>query len=211
MVSLTSCQMLGLEIAGDARRRVPGALSRERERVAGQIARLHQPRKQRIQDHDRLALTGGRQRAVERAPARIAARMLAASACDPRGGWLRVGEKLLIAQAVLMRERGERFAEHHDRPEQEPLGFLAVVVEGGFRVDKARQPRPDRIEIVVRGDLCATRDGAIRTRAAVQLGRNDERLQRRRMKRDGGSGRAVRVQDRAIWKAALSHFNRQTW
>lgn len=77
-----------------------------------------------------------------------------------------------------------RFHGGFDGPEQEALGFLAVVLKGGSGVREAREPRPDRIEIVVRGDLCATRDGAVETLAAVQFGRNNEPLRRRRMKRE---------------------------
>lgn len=78
-----------------------GTLSRQRKRIAGQIADLYQPRKQRIKNHDGLALTGGRERPI-RAPTCVAARMLAAAARDPSCGRSRMGEESLVAQAVLV-------------------------------------------------------------------------------------------------------------
>ncbi len=93
-------------------------------------------------EHDCLALTGGRQRAIEPTPARIAARVFAPDGRDPGCHPLRISQEVSITQAVLAREEGKRFVEHYDGPEQESLGFLAVVFEHGPGVREARQPCP---------------------------------------------------------------------
>src|SRR6516162_7990554 len=90
---------------------------------------------------------------MERAPARIAPWMLAPAAGHPDRGRLGIREELLVAQAVLVGERRQRPAQFHERPEQQLLGLLAVVPEGGLFVGKAREPRADRLQIVRRGDL----------------------------------------------------------
>ena len=95
------------------------------------------------------------QRAVERPPARIVAGMLASAVSGPPRGGLGIGEKVLVDEQVLVRERGERFAHLQDRPQQQPFGFLAVVVKRGFRIGKAGEPRAKRVEVLIGGNLGA--------------------------------------------------------
>ncbi|SAL07885.1 hypothetical protein AWB81_08379 [Caballeronia arationis] len=174
-----------LEIAGDARSRVFRALSRERKRVAGQIPRLHQPRKQCVENDDRLALTRGRQGAIERPPPCIVARVLATTAGDPGRGGLRIGQELLVAQTIFVGERRERLVERHKRPEQQALGFLAITLEGGLGVVKAREPRANRIEIMVGRDLRTTVRRAIRPDTTVERRRNHEGFEGRGLECNG--------------------------
>src|ERR1019366_1876088 len=56
------------------------------QRIARQVTRIDQPRKQSIQDHDRLALTGGRQRTSKGTPVRFKSRPFAASFHNPALG-----------------------------------------------------------------------------------------------------------------------------
>lgn len=67
---------------------------------------------------------------------------------DPGRSRLRIGEEALVTQAVLVRERGERLAQLHQRPEQQPFGFLAVAVEGRRFVRNVREPCADRVQII---------------------------------------------------------------
>ncbi|EEF21871.1 conserved hypothetical protein [Ricinus communis] len=114
--------------------------------------------------------------------------MLAAAARagvgDPRGGGLRIGEEALVAQAVLVRERGERFAQVHQRPQQQPFGLFPVAVEGRVLVGETSEPCADRIQIVRGGDLRHTASGAVGARAAVERGRNHEPFERGGVRQD---------------------------
>jgi len=111
--------------------------------------------------------------------------MLAAAArtgvSDPGGGRLRIGDEALVAQAVLVGEGRERLAQLHERPEQQPFGFLAVAVEGRRLVGKAREPRADRLEIVRGGDLRDAAGGAVGPGVAVECSRDHEPFQRGRV------------------------------
>ncbi|MCY1209084.1 hypothetical protein D9M72_207260 [compost metagenome] len=99
------------QIAGDARLGWRAPTAGEGERVTGHVARLGEPGEQRVQDHQRLAHAAGRQRPGERAPVRMAARELLAAGQDPAGGRLRIGQKALIDEQVLVRQGRQRLAE----------------------------------------------------------------------------------------------------
>ena len=114
--------------------------------------------------------------------------MLAPAVSGPPRGGLGIGEKVLVDEQVLVRERGERFAHLQDRPQQQPFGFLAVVVKGGFRLGEAGEPRAQRVEIGVGGDLHASA-GAVRAATAIEVGRQVKRIERARGGQGGGHGR----------------------
>lgn len=57
------------------------------------------------------------------------ARVLAAAFSHPARARLRVLQEFTEQLQVLVRERGQRLAELDDRPQQQPFGFLAVVLE----------------------------------------------------------------------------------
>jgi len=78
---------------------------------------------------------------------------------------LRVRQKPPIDEQVFVRERGERFAQFDGRPQQQAFGFLAIGVEGRLRVDKAREPRLDGIDVVLRRNLRTVAECAIRAEA----------------------------------------------
>ncbi|BCG04977.1 hypothetical protein PPGU19_095450 (plasmid) [Paraburkholderia sp. PGU19] len=108
--------------------------------------------------------------------------MLAAAARarvgNPGGGGLRIGEEALVAQTVLVGEGRERLAQLHERPQQQPFGLLAIVVEGGLFVGEPCEPRADRLEIVRRGELRDAARGAVGPGVTVECGRDHEPFQR---------------------------------
>ncbi|SAL51666.1 hypothetical protein AWB72_05483 [Caballeronia concitans] len=172
-----------LKVTSCARRGMASALARERHRIASKVTSLHQPREHGVQDDNRLALTGRREPPVERPPARVAARMFATAPGYPRGGGLRVGEELLVAKAVFMGQRGKGPFHRDDGPKQQSLDFLAIGLEGGFRIGEARQPGANGIQIVIRRDLRTARRGSVRSSSAVETCRDSERFERCRQER----------------------------
>jgi hypothetical protein len=97
---------------------------------------------------------------------------------DPEGLRLWIGEEVLVGQQVFVGERGERFAQLDDRPEQQPFGFLAIVLEGGFRVGESGEPGAERFEVVrCRNQRLAT-GGPVSAVSHVERGRDDQRVKR---------------------------------
>jgi len=84
---------------------------------------------------------------------------------------LRVGQKAPVEEQVFMRERGEGFAQFGGRPQQQAFGLLAIGVEGRLRLDEARQPRPDGVDVGLRRNLRPDAERAVRAEATVQFGR----------------------------------------
>src|SRR3546814_2065254 len=68
----------------------------------------------------------------------MGARDLAPGTHDPLCSGLRIVQKVLIRQQILVRERGDWFLYRHGGPQQKTLGFLAVVSKGIGRVDESR-------------------------------------------------------------------------
>ncbi|MGF6606234.1 hypothetical protein OKW45_001134 [Paraburkholderia sp. WSM4175] len=69
----------------------------------------------------------------------------------------------------------ERFRHLRDRPQQQPFGFLAVVVERRLRLDETGKPRADCVEIGRRGDLHVA-GCAVRAVAAIETGGQFDRI-----------------------------------
>ncbi|WP_370539077.1 hypothetical protein [Burkholderia cenocepacia] len=171
------------EMARDARRGPALPLPRQRERIAGQIAGLHEPREHHVQDHQRLPLAGCRQRPVKRPPARIVARMLAAAVRAPQLGRRGREQELPVHDEILVRERRQRLAARDHGPQQQAFGFLAVVLERGRRIDEAREPGAHGVEVMGRGDLRMRAARAVGARASVERGRHGQRIDRQRAQR----------------------------
>jgi hypothetical protein len=122
---------------------------------------LTQPREERIQNHKRLPFARGGERSRERPPGGGRAGHFAAGH-DPALRRLRVLQKPPVDEQVFVREGGERFAQFGGRPQQQAFGLLAIGVEGRLRVDEAREPRLDGIDIVLRCNLRTGVERAIR-------------------------------------------------
>lgn len=82
-----------------------------------------------------------------------------------------------------MGQGGEGFAQLQRRPEQEPLGFFPVVVIRRLGLDEARQPGMNSLQVVASRNLGDPIDGAIAAVAAIEIGRQQDVLNRDRRER----------------------------
>ncbi len=119
--------------------------------------------------------------------------MLASATGSPARAGLRISEEVLIGQQVLMGQRRERLAHLEHGPQQQPFGFLAVVVEGRFRIDEAGEPRADRVEIIAGGNLGDAAPRAIVALAAVQFWRDGQGFDGLRGEQQGGHWGALKL------------------
>jgi hypothetical protein len=106
---LDGCPQVILKVTGHAGF-FARTLAGQRQRIAGQIARIDKPREERIQDHEGLPLARRRQRSSEGTPVEFSPTDFAAVhhlACCR----LWIGKKALIREQVSVSERGERLTQ----------------------------------------------------------------------------------------------------
>ena len=139
----------------------------QRQGIAGQIASLDQIAEQGVDDQHGDFAAGGTERTQEGPPVGTeAGRLLPAPALAGLG----IGEEGFVENAVLAGEAGQGFAAFQQRPQQQALGFLAVVAQGLRRVVKLGQPGLDGFQVVAGGQLTDhVRPGAIAAGAAVEF------------------------------------------
>jgi hypothetical protein len=112
--------------------------------------------------------------------------MFPAAPGDPDGWRVWIGKEVLVDQQVFVGERGERFAQLDDRPEQQPFGFLAIVLEGRFRIGESGEPCSKRFEVVRCRNLRLATGGPVGAVSPVERGREDQRVKRRGHDGQGG-------------------------
>ena len=165
-------------------------MTSEGQWVAGEVARLHEPGKQRVHNDERLTATRWRQRAGERPPKRVTTRQLSAGRHHPALRWLRIGQEALVQQQILVCQGRERLAELDPSPQQQALGFAPAVGQGVGVVGEAGEPSQQRVAVGVGGDLPMAA-GAIRSSAARQRVDHDQVIDGRGSNQPDGHGFAL--------------------
>lgn len=75
---------------------------------------------------------------------------------------------MLVLQAVFMGQGGQWLAQLDCRPQEQPFGFLAVVIESGVGIEITRQPCFDRIDIGRGSNLRTVARSTVGAVAAIQ-------------------------------------------
>lgn len=96
---------------------------------------------------------------------------------DPLAGRLRIDQEAVdVVARVIGVEARQRPALHENRPEQQPFGFGAIALPR-MRVLVVGEPELDCLAVIV-GAAVVLDEIAVRATRAVQLGRQQEALER---------------------------------